>query len=173
QRERPPSSVVAPISELPVRRASSATFPSSKGLKLVSRSYFSKILRSAATTNGANRASIPVEVGTFLKAALPVVGTANTQMPAPQPRLKKRRGMLFGLLLGVMGVCLPGRIGPTSFAGVLAGRPGLSMQFACHGLPRPNVSELSPLLIREQSRAATGGTHTLCHKRTCTAGISP
>jgi hypothetical protein len=33
-----------------------------------------------------------------------MVGTANTQMPAPQPRLKKRRVTLCGFMLGFMGV---------------------------------------------------------------------
>src|SRR6516162_6334856 len=93
QRERPPSSVVAPISELPVSKASSATFPSSNGLKLVSRSYFSNILRSAATTNGANSASIPVAVGTFLSAAIAVLGIANAQRPAPNETPNARREM--------------------------------------------------------------------------------
>src|SRR5262249_54792745 len=82
-------------------------------------------------------------------------------------------GHALRLHAGVHGCCLPGNSRPTSFRGCCGGQPGLSMQFACHGLPRPNVSELSPLLIREQSRAATGGTHTFCPKPNCTAGILP
>src|SRR5262249_692489 len=71
--------------------ASRAMLPSSNGLKLVSRSYFSNILRSAATTKGAKIASMPVDVGTFLSAARLAPGTARTASPAPNDKLNARR----------------------------------------------------------------------------------
>src|SRR5262249_18513608 len=71
--------------------ASRAMLPSSNGLKLVSRSYFSNILRSAATTKGAKIASMPVDMGTFLSAARLAPGTARTKSPAPNDKLNARR----------------------------------------------------------------------------------
>src|SRR5258708_2904993 len=81
------------MSELPVRSASSATFPSSNGLKLVSSPYFSKILSSAATTNGTKSASIPVAVGTFFRAAgAPFArATFSAYMPGPKDKANARR----------------------------------------------------------------------------------
>src|SRR5262249_15418507 len=49
------------------------------------------ILRSAATTNGAKIASMPVDVGTFLSAARLAPGTARTKSPAPNDKLNARR----------------------------------------------------------------------------------
>ena len=78
-------------------------------------------------------------------------------MPAPQPRLKKRRVMLCGFMLGVMGVAFRGIVDQPVFADAVAASRGCQCNLHAVALPRPRVSELSPLLIREQSRAATGG----------------
>src|SRR5262249_38448763 len=67
----------------------------------------------------------------------------------PAAQAEETAGHVFRLHAGVHACCLPGNSQPTSFRRCWGGQPGLSMQFACHGLPLPRVSELSPLLIRE------------------------
>src|SRR5262249_20601492 len=70
-----------------------AALPSWNGLKLVSSPYFSKVLSSAATTNGTNKASMPVAVGTFFSAAGAPRAAAmpTTYRPGPNDRPNARR----------------------------------------------------------------------------------
>src|SRR5262249_61756612 len=95
------------------------------------------IVASARATDRANRASSPVAVGTFLKAALPVVGTANTQMPAPQPRLKKRRVMFSGFMLGSMRVAFRGTVNQPAFADAGAASRGCQCNLHAMGCRFP------------------------------------